>query len=183
MEASRHGRGDYHAVGVTPGMSPRRPRRGDMDDESGMNREIVGRFYDDVFVRHDLSKLDDYMRDDYIQHNADCPQGKTGFVEFFEVIFGAVPDFSYALKKMVAQGDLVVTFSTTTGTHTGGEWLGQRATGNRLSFNVVDIFRLEDGMIVEHWDVADTFTFFSQLGIAGRLLQERLSTPGQNGGC
>ncbi len=31
--------------------------------------------------------MDEYMRDDYIQHNGDCPQGKAGFVEFFDVIF------------------------------------------------------------------------------------------------
>ena len=35
------------------------------------------------------------MCDDYIQHNDDCPQGKAGFVEFFDAIFTAVPDFSY----------------------------------------------------------------------------------------
>lgn len=154
-----------------------------MDDESSRNKEIVARFYNDVFIRHDLSGLDGYMRDDYIQHNADCPQGKAGFVQFFEVIFRAVPDFKYTLKKMVAEGDIVIAHSTTTGTHSGGEWLGQEATGNRLSFDVVDVFRLEEGKIAEHWDVADTFTFFSQLGIAGRLLEQGLSTPGQNGGC
>ncbi len=153
-----------------------------MQDESSRNKDVVSRFYDDVFIGHDMSRLDTYMRDDYIQHNPDCPQGKAGFVEFFEVIFRAVPDFRYTLRKMVAEGDLVLAYSTTTGTHTGGQWLGRKATGNRLSFDVVDIFRLEDGMIAEHWDVADTFTFFSQLGIAERLLKEGLSAPGQQGG-
>ena len=153
-----------------------------MQDQSSMNKDVVSRFYSDVFVGHDMSRLDTYMRDDYIQHNPDCPQGKTGFVEFFAVIFRAVPDFRYTLRKMVAEGDLVLAYSTTTGTHTGGEWLGQKATGNRLTFDVVDIFRLEDGMIAEHWDVADTFTLFSQLGIAERLLKEGLSSPGQEGG-
>jgi predicted SnoaL-like aldol condensation-catalyzing enzyme len=141
-------------------------------DKSAQNEDVVSRFYNDVFLRHDMSRIDEYMRDDYIQHNADCPQGKAGFLEFFDTIFKAVPDFSYALLKMAAEGDMVMTYSTTRGTHTGGEWLGQQATGAKLEFNVVDIFRLEDGKIAEHWDVADTFTFFSQLGIASRLLQE-----------
>ena len=141
-----------------------------MADESSRNKDVVSRFYNEVFIGHDMSRIDDYMRDDYIQHNADCPQGKAGFLEFFDVIFRAVPDFSYTLKKMVADGDIVMTYSTTSGTHTGGAWLGQEATGKRLTFDVVDIFRMEDGKIAEHWDVADTFTFFSQLGIAARLL-------------
>jgi predicted SnoaL-like aldol condensation-catalyzing enzyme len=137
------------------------------------NKDVVSRFYNDVFIDHDMSRIDEYMHDDYIQHNADCPQGKAGFLDFFDTIFQAVPDFSYTLKKMVAEGDIVMTYSTTTGTHTGGEWLGQEATGSRLCFDVVDIFRLQEGKIAEHWDVADTFTFFSTLGIARRLLGER----------
>jgi len=112
-----------------------------------------------------MSKLDTYMRDDYIQHNQDCPQGKAGFVEFFNVIFKAVPDFSSTLKKMVAEGDIVMAFSRTTGTHTGGEWLGKEADGAALDYDVVDIFRVQGGKIAEHWDVADTFTFFRQLGV------------------
>jgi predicted SnoaL-like aldol condensation-catalyzing enzyme len=143
-----------------------------MTDES-KNRDIVSRFYNDVFINHDMSRIDEYMRDDYIQHNADCPQGKAGFLEFFDVIFRAVPDFKYTLKNMVVDGDIVMAYSTTTGTHTGGEWLGQEATGNKLSFDVVDIFRMQDGLIAEHADVADTFTFFGQLGVAERFLEER----------
>ena len=143
-----------------------------MADISRKNKDVVARFYNDVFIRHDMTKLDTYMRDDYIQHNPDCPQGKAGFIEFFDVIFKAIPDFKYTLKKMVAEDDIVMAYSATTGTHTGGEWLGKKATGNSLDYNVVDIFRVQDGKIAEHWDVADTFTFFRQLGIIERLLKE-----------
>jgi predicted SnoaL-like aldol condensation-catalyzing enzyme len=140
--------------------------------DSHKNKEVVTRFYNDVFIGHDMTKLDSYMRDDYIQHNADCPQGKAGFIEFFTVIFNAIPDFKYTLHRMVAEGDIVIAFSRTTGTHTGGEWLGKKASGNKLDYNCVDIFRVQDGKIAEHWDVADTFVFFHQLGIAERLLKE-----------
>ncbi|MHB8105442.1 MAG: ester cyclase [Dehalococcoidales bacterium] len=143
-----------------------------MADNSRKNKDVVTRFYNDVFIGHNLTKLDEYMRDDYIQHNADCPQGKTGFIEFFTVIFNAIPDFKYTLKNMVAEGDIVIAYSLTTGTHTGGAWLGKKASGNRLDYCVVDIFRVQDGKIAEHWDVADTFTFFRQLGIIERLLAE-----------
>jgi len=129
------------------------------------NKQVVARFLDDVFVRHDMSRLDEYMRDDYIQHNPDCPQGMAGFLEFFGVIFGAMPDFHYAVKHVVADGDLVMAWCTSLGTHTGGEFLGQPASRNAVKFDVVDIFRMQDGKIAEHWDVADTFTFFSQLGV------------------
>ncbi len=126
----------------------------------------------DVIRRHDLAAVDRFMHDDYIQHNADCPQGKAGFVEFFTVIFNAVPDFKYTLKKMIAEGEIIMAFSTTSGTHTGGDWLGKKAGGNKVNFDVVDIFRVQDGKIAEHWDVADTFTFFRQLGVVNLRLQE-----------
>ncbi|OGN99949.1 MAG: ester cyclase, partial [Chloroflexi bacterium RBG_13_52_12] len=128
-----------------------------MADNNRKNKEIVQDFYTSVFIRHDLSRLDEQMRDDYIQHNPDVPTGKNGFKQFFEETFRAIPDFKYTLKKMVAEGDIVMAYSTTTGTHTGGGWLGKTATGNKLNFDVVDIFRVQDGKIAEHWDVADSF--------------------------
>jgi len=143
-----------------------------MADNSRKNKRIVDEFYNDVFIRHDLSRLDGYMRDDYIQHNQDVKQGKAGFKEFFEETFRAIPDFRYTLKKMVAEGDIVMAYSTTTGKHTGGAWLGKQATGNKLIFDVVDVFRVQDEKIAEHWDVADTFSLFRQLGIIERLMAQ-----------
>ena len=143
-----------------------------MADNSRKNKRIVDEFYNDVFIRHDLSRLDGYMRDDYIQHNQDVKQGKAGFKEFFEETFRAIPDFRYTLKEMVAEGDIVMAYSTTTGTHTGGAWLGKQATGNELIFDVVDVFRVQDEKITEHWDVADTFSLFRQLGIIERLMAQ-----------
>ncbi len=129
------------------------------------NKEVVEEFCETVFVRHDLTGLDGCMRDDYIQHNPDCPQGKAGFIQFFTEIFTAVPDFKYTLMKIAAEGDLVFIYCRTTGTHKG-TWLGMPATGNKLDFNVVDIFRMQDGLIAEHWDVADTLTLFTTIGKA-----------------
>jgi predicted SnoaL-like aldol condensation-catalyzing enzyme len=143
-----------------------------MTDKSNKNKNIVTEFYNDVFIRHDLSKLDKYMRDDYIQHNADCPQAKAGFVAYFKNKFAAIPDFKFTLRKMVAEGDIVMAYSNATGTHTGGEYLGKKATGNKMDYDCVDIFRVQDGKIAEHWDVADTFKFFRQLGIIERLMKQ-----------
>jgi predicted ester cyclase len=100
------------------------------------------------------------------------PQGKAGFVGFFTEIFAAVPDFKYILKKMVAEGDIVMAYSTTTGTHSGGPWFDKPASGNKLEFDVVDIFRVQGGLIAEHWDVADTFNLFRQVGVIEQRLKQ-----------
>ncbi len=133
----------------------------------GSNKEIVERFCRDVFVDHDLSYLDEYMRDDYIQHNDIAETGKQGFKDLFVKTFESLPDFKYDVHMTVAENDIVVVYSTMTATHQG-EWLDQAPTGNRIKIDVVDIFRVRDGMIAEHWDVADTLTLFSQLGAVRR---------------
>jgi predicted SnoaL-like aldol condensation-catalyzing enzyme len=133
-------------------------------DRRERNKEMVRAFVTEVFVNHDLSVLDQYIQDDYTQHNPDVPQGKEGFRQFFEQTFKALPDFKYTLKALVADEDRVWIHCTSSGTHTGGEWLGVRPTGNKLNFDVVDMFRIHEGKLAEHWDVADTYTLFNQLG-------------------
>jgi steroid delta-isomerase-like uncharacterized protein len=127
------------------------------------NKKLVETLCKTVFQNHDFSRLDEIMRDDYIQHNPDTPQGMAGFKQFFEQMFKAMPDWKYTIKKIIAEGDIVMMYSTTTATHKG-EWLGNPPTGNKLNFDVVDIFRIEDGKIAEHWDVADTLKLFTQVG-------------------
>jgi len=127
------------------------------------NKKAVETLLNTVFRNHDFSKVDEIMQDNYIQHNEDCPQGKDGFIKFFQEIFKGVPDFSYTKKRIVAEGDIVMLYATTTGTHKG-EWLGCAPTGNKLNFDVIDVFRMEDGKIAEHWDVADTLKLFTQIG-------------------
>lgn len=117
-----------------------------------------------VFAKKDFSELDELMREDYIQHNPLVAQGSKGFREFFETWFKAVPDFKYDLKKVVAEGDLVWAYGTYSGTQTG-DWLGIPATGKAYTFDAVDIFRVENGRLAEHWDVLDTYGLFKQLGV------------------
>ena len=127
------------------------------------NKKLVETLCVTVFQNHDFSRLDEIMRDDYIQHNEDVPQGKTGFKKFHEQFFEAMPDFTYTVKKIVGEDDIVMLYAAVTATHSG-EWMGNPPTGNKLNFDTVDIFRIENGKIAEHWDVADTLKLFTQVG-------------------
>lgn len=55
------------------------------------NKELVLKFYDEVFNNWDISNLDNYMKDNYIQHNPTAPSGKEGFVEFTKFFFSLKP--------------------------------------------------------------------------------------------
>jgi predicted SnoaL-like aldol condensation-catalyzing enzyme len=69
------------------------------------NKKLVKAFCANVYNKHDLANLHRFMREDYIQHNPDCPQGMAGFIEFFKTIFQALPDFKYSIKQIIAEDD------------------------------------------------------------------------------
>lgn len=102
------------------------------------NKEIVLNFYRDFWNAHDVSTVAQYVHEDYIQHNPTVEQGRQGLVNFVTNFFfkrEAQHDIQLALED----GDLVavhvyVTFND-----------GAKAV-------VSDIYRLVDGIIVEHWD-------------------------------
>jgi predicted SnoaL-like aldol condensation-catalyzing enzyme len=128
------------------------------------NKQIVHQLYEEVFQKHRLELVDRFIDDAYVQHNPDLPAGKKGFVEFHKVFFAAIPDAFPAVNEIVAEGDLVWVYNTITGTHTGSGFAGLEPTGNKIKYDVVDMFRLRDGKLVDHWDVADTRALFTQVG-------------------
>ena len=128
------------------------------------NKQVVRDFYEEVFRGHNLAVVDRYMHADYIQHNPDADQGRSGFIKFHEGFFAAMPDFCATIIQLVAEGDLVYVYNRITGTHTGAGFLNYPPTGNRIAFDAVDMFRLRDGKLCEHWDVADTRALFTQVG-------------------
>jgi len=126
------------------------------------NLQLLSNFAEQVFVNKDLSALDQYMNTDYIQHNPFVEQGSAGFKAFFSDWFTAIPDFQYELKNIIANDDYVWVYGTYSGTHSN-EWLGIPASQAAYQFDAVDIFRIEDGKLAEHWDVMDLHTLFQQL--------------------
>jgi len=134
-----------------------------VENSADDNKKIIGAFAESVFVKKDLSAVDQYMRSDYIQHNPLVKLGASGFKEFFSAWFASVPDWRYSLKKIVADESEVWVYGTYAGT-LEKEWLGVTASGQKYAFDAVDIFRLEEGKLAEHWDVMDVYGLFKQLG-------------------
>ncbi len=126
-------------------------------------KTLLAQFGVKIFGEKDFTALADLMREDYIQHNPLVGQGRKGFQDFFEFWFKASPDFNFELKQIVSEGDKVWVYGTYSGTHIG-DWLGIPATGKAYAFDAVDIFRVYDGKLAEHWDVLDVYSLFKQLG-------------------
>lgn len=128
------------------------------------NKKVIGAFAESVFLKKDLSAVERFVRSDYIQHNSLVKQGAEGFKEFFSAWFVSVPDWNYTLKKIAAEGNEVWVYGTYAGTLVK-DWLGIPASGQRYAFDAVDVFRLQDGQLAEHWDVMDIYGLFKQLGV------------------
>ena len=105
------------------------------------NRALVIEFYDQFFNRHQVEQAARVVADDYKQHNPDVPDGKAPFVGYFTGYFKDNPQSRARIVRSATDGDLVYLHVHS---RTGLQDPGQA---------VVDIFRVENGIIVEHWDV------------------------------
>jgi len=105
-------------------------------------KQTVLDFFDLAFVQREPGEAAQrYLGESYTQHNPTAPDGAEVFPALIEGLFSQVPDASFHLKRVVAEDDLVVLH------------YNLRMSADDLGQAVVDIFRVEDGRIVEHWDV------------------------------
>jgi predicted SnoaL-like aldol condensation-catalyzing enzyme len=113
-----------------------------MSELTEKNKSIVRGWNDLAFVQHKPeAAVAMYLGSYYRQHNPQAADGPEAFIAFVQRFTGAFPNFRLDVKRVVAEGDLVVMHSHLV-----------REPGDR-GVAVVDIFRLEQGKIVEHWDV------------------------------
>ncbi len=113
-----------------------------MTDVLATNKRIVKDFYDLAFNQHRPQEAAlKYLGKVYRQHNPGAGDGPEAFIAFAKGFVKAYPGLRFDLKRIIAEGDLVVTHSRMT--------LSAADRGSA----VMDIFRLEKGKVVEHWDV------------------------------
>jgi predicted SnoaL-like aldol condensation-catalyzing enzyme len=106
------------------------------------SKRVVRSFYEESFNDGDPEgAVERYLGDRYIQHNPEAADGPEAFIGFVKWIRSEHPQIHIDIKRMIAEDDLVVTHSNL-----------QHSAEDRGTA-VVDIFRVENGKIVEHWDV------------------------------
>ena len=114
------------------------------------NKAIVLEGFETLFNRRDLAAAKRFWSPAYIQHSAHVPAGREGL---FGLVAAGSADLHYECQLAVADGDHVMLHGRFTGLGLPANWI------------VVDILRLEDGEMVEHWDVIqDEATRESSLG-------------------
>ena len=83
---------------------------------------------------------------------------------YLSAFLNAFPDSQFTIDDMIAEGDRVATKKTFTGTH-AADFGDIPATGKPVTLQYVDIMRVRDGRIVEHWLSMDQLRFLQQLGV------------------
>src|SRR5215208_656593 len=102
------------------------------------------------FQQHDISAAEKY----FPKENPSIGMGSEGFKQSLNALFTAFPDIHANIEHIVAENDLVVVFLNFTGTHKG-EFQGMPSTNKKINIRSADLYKIEDEMIVGHWDVVD----------------------------
>ena len=130
------------------------------------NKAIIRRFIDG-YNRRDLTVFDELVSPDYYDHLFQ-QRGREPFRELFTMAFKGFPDWYEAIEDIIAEGDKVWVRIKATGTHSN-EWdlfgVSVPPTGNKITMNMVFIWRLENGKLVEGWEVDDNLEILKQMGV------------------
>ena len=102
------------------------------------NKTLVLDAFDTLFNKRDYTAAEKFWSPNYIQHSAHIPSGRDGL---FNLIKASPPALRYEHGLIMAEGDFVVVHGRYSNTGLPANWI------------VADIIRIEDGFLVEHWDV------------------------------
>ena len=112
---------------------------------------------------HDPDLVDDFVASDYRNHNAFVADGREANRQFWAEFFAALPDLTATMEDLIVAGDRVVGRFVYRGAPRG-DFMGIPASGRPVEMRSIDIWRVADGMFVEHWDELNTLEFFQQMG-------------------
>jgi len=135
------------------------------EETMSVNKSAVLRFNKEVIERGDESTFRALMAPEFVNRTAPpgAPNGADGMLHTFNrVLRPAFPDLQVEIHEQIAEGDKVTTRKTIHGTHRG-ELLGIPATNRRISIDVIDIVRLDNGRYVEHWGLNTLPTVLASL--------------------
>lgn len=133
------------------------------------NKALVRYWIDEALNKGNLAVVDEFIPPGYVGHNpnhplAGQPLGPEEVKEHVVTMLRtAFPDLHQSIEDLIAEGDKVVVRSTFRGTHQG-LFAGRAPTGKRFEMTSIEIFRLADGKIAEHWINVDMLGMMQQLG-------------------
>ncbi len=126
------------------------------------------RLIEEGFNQGDLSVADELTSPSMVEHQnfgPDHAPGAEGTKAVISSLRRAFSDFHLTIDDLAVSGDTVWLRMTGTGTN-DGRFMGHAPTGRRIRIDVIDVVRIEDGLLAEHWGVPDRLGALFQLGLA-----------------
>ena len=129
------------------------------------NKTIVRRFIEEFQNGGTESAAEELLAADFVDHTPfpGVSPDREGVKRLFAALRQAFPDLRAKIHDQLAEKERVATRMTFRGTHRG-EFLGIAPTGRSVSFDVIDVVRIADGRIAEHWNVIDLMGLLQQIG-------------------
>jgi predicted ester cyclase len=127
-------------------------------------KDVVRRFVEGYQTAADDRVFVELLAPDVIDHSLPpgIAPGAAGVRQQFDAFRAAFSGFRAEILDQIAEGDKVVTRKVFRGTHTG-EFQGISPTGRDVEISVIDIVRVHDGRITEHWNCVDRLALLAQL--------------------
>ena len=132
------------------------------------NKALIRRFYEEVWDQGNTDFAFEVFAEDYVRHDfraTEALPGPAGQKKIADDFRAAFPDLRVAVDLIVGEDDFVVGRWTATGTHLGS-WAGVEPSGKRMTLSAANIFRFENGKVVEIWNHRDDLGLLEQLGAA-----------------
>lgn len=128
------------------------------------NKAVVRRFIEEYQNQRREETVIELLADDFVDRSpiGNFSPDKQGAIEMHGMLFGAFGDLRAEIHDQIAENDRVATRKTFRGTHTG-EFMGVPATGRPVEIGVIDILRVRDGKLVEHWCQVDFAGLMGQI--------------------
>ncbi|WP_052714139.1 nuclear transport factor 2 family protein [Paenibacillus dauci] len=113
------------------------------------NKKLVTGLYNDVLNSHKLDQAEQYLAEGYVEHTPAAANGREGFAAYYAALFQKNADYKVNVRGMLGQGDLVAVFSEPAAPAGSSADTATQAS----SAPMVDMYRIADNKIAEHWSV------------------------------
>jgi predicted SnoaL-like aldol condensation-catalyzing enzyme len=125
------------------------------------NKALVRQFFSAI-ENNNLDLFDQIVAENYNDHLAGQSPGREVLKKYFSGLLAAFANLKMPITAMVAEGDKVAVFNSVQGVHEG-DYGAFKAKGNPVDVKAFQLYRIENGQLAEHWEVADFMTLIQQL--------------------
>ncbi len=135
------------------------------------NKALVNR-YSEAWSKGDFEALKEILSPDYVRHISGGYMSLEETIDSIKQQMEMLPDRTSIAQDIIAKGDKVIARYIFRGTHKG-DTEGIPATGNTIEINDIKIVQIENGKILESWEVGDTLAYALQLGMELKPKEEK----------